>query len=151
MASFSSHKIGIERYSDPYRLRLFDIWEQSVLATHHFLAQDDFQSIKAIVQTIDFNTIEVYCLMQGDNMLGFIGTVGDKIEMLFLHPDAIGQGYGLQLVRYAIEHLSATKVDVNEENTSAVRFFERCGFVTYQRTELDDLGMQYPLLRMKLK
>lgn len=52
---------------------------------------------------------------------------------------------------FAIDELRAYEVDVNEQNTKAVRFYSKFGFETYERIEKDDLGYDYPLLRMMLK
>lgn len=62
----------------------------------------------------------------------------------------MGQGLGKKLMNFAISELKAFKVDVNEQNKNAVRFYEGMGFKTYERTDLDDQGNPYPLLRMKL-
>ncbi|RDV12574.1 GNAT family N-acetyltransferase [Pontibacter diazotrophicus] len=45
----------------------------------------------------------------------------------------------------------AMEVDVNEQNTKAVEFYQKLGFETYERTAQDDQGKDYPLLRMKLE
>ena len=45
----------------------------------------------------------------------------------------------------------AKQMDVNEQNTKAVEFYRKFGFETYERTEKDDEGKGYPLLRMKLE
>ena len=37
---------------------------------------------------------------------GFMGINGTMLEMLFVHPRAIGTGIGKQLMRYALEHIS---------------------------------------------
>ena len=140
----------IQKYSDKYRERVLSVWEKSVLATHSFLSKEDFQSIKEIVRTIDFNHFDVFCLIQEDEVIGFLGVAGQKTEMLFLDPDYFGQGLGKILMNYAINELSVDKVDVNEQNINAVNFYQRLGFKTYERTDKDDQGKDYPLLRMKL-
>ena len=140
----------IQKYSDKYRERVLSVWEKSVLATHSFLSKEDFQSIKEIVRTIDFNHFDVFCLIQEDTVIGFLGVAGQKTEMLFLDPDYFGQGLGKILMNYAINELSVDKVDVNEQNINAVNFYQRLGFKTYERTDKDDQGNDYPLLRMKL-
>ena len=140
----------IQKYSDKYRERVLSVWEKSVLATHSFLSKEDFQSIKEIVRTIDFNHFDVFCLIQEDTVIGFLGVAGQKTEMLFLDPDYFGQGLGKILMNYAINELSVDKVDVNEQNINAVNFYQRLGFKTYERTDKDDQGKDYPLLRMKL-
>ena len=71
--------------------------------------------------------------------------------MLFLSPEYIGKGLGKKLLNFAIHNLNANQVDVNEENTKAVEFYTKFGFKTYERTDKDDQGKNYPLLRMELK
>ncbi len=138
------------KYLDEHRDQLLSVWERSVQATHHFLRPDDFEEIKVLVRSIDFHELEVYCLLEGSRMLGFMGLADRKIEMLFLEPDVIGKGLGKKLIRFAIEKLGANKVDVNEQNQPAVAFYRKQGFEVYERTNLDDQGRPYPLVRMRL-
>lgn len=142
---------SIAPYTDNDRMQVLKVWEESVLATHNFLDQADFEEIKNLVQSIDFNAIEVYCLKQSNNVAGFIGVAEQKIEMLFFSPECIGKGLGRKLTDFAFSKLKADKVDVNEQNTKAVRFYQKLGFKVYERTDKDDQGMAYPLLRMKLE
>ena len=140
----------IEAYTNQDREKILNIWEKSVLATHDFLSHKDFEEIKTLVQTIDFNDFEVYCAKQETMVVGFIGLAERKIEMLFISPDFIGKGLGKKLTDFAISELNVDKVDVNEQNKKAVKFYENYGFKVYERTEKDDQGKPYPLLRMKL-
>lgn len=141
----------IEKYTDKDREQILNIWEKSVLATHDFLNPKDFEEIKQLVQTFNFNEFEVYCLKQNDEIVGFIGLAERKIEMLFFLPEYIGKGLGRKLTDFAFSELKADKVDVNEQNTNAVKFYEKLGFKTYERTDKDDQGKEYSLLRMKLE
>ncbi len=143
-----NQNLEIVKYSDKYRKQVLDVWEKSVLATHDFLKPSDFHAIKEIVKTIDFNVFDVYCLMQNDELAGFLGVAAQKVEMLFLSPDYFGKGLGKKLLHFAISELSADMVDVNEQNTNAVGFYRKFGFKTYERTDKDDQGRDYPLLRM---
>jgi putative acetyltransferase len=54
-------------------------------------------------------------------------------------------------MNFALGELSADKVDVNEQNIKAVNFYKKSGFEIIERSEKDDQGRNYPLLRMKLK
>ncbi|MEF9671735.1 GNAT family N-acetyltransferase, partial [Pseudomonas sp. PCH446] len=74
-----------------------------------------------------------------------------KVEMLFIAPQARGTGLGKQLLRYAIEHLNADELDVNEQNTQAVGFYFKQGFEVIGRSEKDGMGQPYPLLHLRLK
>lgn len=142
---------SIHPYTNQDREQVLNVWEASVLATHDFLLPTDFEEIKALVHTIDFHEFEVYCLHHAGVIAGFIGIAERKIEMLFLSPAYIGKGFGRQLIHFAIAELKADSVDVNEQNTQAVAFYKKLGFKTYERTDHDDQGKAYPLLRMKLE
>lgn len=141
----------IEKYTDKYHEQVLDVWEKSVLATHDFLDPSDFQTIKSKVKELNFHDYEVYCLVRKDEVVGFLGTLDRKIEMLFLSPDYMGKGHGKTLMTFAINELNVDKVDVNEQNKKAVAFYERWGFITYERTKKDDQGNDHPLLRMKIE
>lgn len=141
----------IKAYHPSDKNQLLAVWEKSVLATHHFLSQEDFMFIKSLLQEMDFEMLNVYCLLHQQKVVGFIGIDEKKIEMLFLYPDYMGQGLGRQLMEFALTAHGATFVDVNEQNPNAVAFYQKFGFTTFERTEKDDLGKDYPLLRMKLR
>lgn len=140
----------IIEYSDTYKDQVLAIWEKSVLATHDFLKQDDFIEIKALVHSIDFNDFQVFCLLNENRVLGFIGVAEKKVEMLFIDPAYIGQGLGKKLLNFAILELNANLVDVNEQNTNAFKFYQKFGFEIFERTDRDEQGREYPLLRMRL-
>ncbi|WP_245588236.1 GNAT family N-acetyltransferase [Algoriphagus terrigena] len=147
----TTQSFKIEKYTDKDREQILKVWEKSVLATHDFLNPTDFEEIKKLVNTFNFNDFEVYCLKQNDEVAGFIGLAERKIEMLFFSPEYIGKGLGRKLTDFAFSELKADKVDVNEQNTNAVKFYRKLGFKTYERTDKDDQGKEYPLLRMKLE
>jgi putative acetyltransferase len=143
--------MNIIPYKEEYHARVLVSWERSVRATHHFLDPKDFEEIKALVQTIDFNAFPVFCLIENDTVLGFMAVVERKVEMLFLDAEQIGKGYGKTLMNHAVQKLGAVKVDVNEQNEAAVNFYQKLGFEAFERTTHDDQGKPYPLLRLRLK
>jgi len=131
--------------------RLVDVWEASVRATHHFLSDSDIQFFKPLVLNGLLGLTHLFCVrdMTGD-LVGFVGVADGKMEALFVHPSCHRAGIGRRLARHAVVELGATKVDVNEQNEGATRFYEACGFVVTGRSELDEQGRPYPLLHMKL-
>ncbi len=137
-------------YNDSYREQMLAVWENSVLATHDFLSASDFEEIKESVKRINFNDFQVFCLVNESLVVGFIGVVNKKVEMLFLDPAYFGQTLGQRLLKFAVEELEADQLDVNEQNTKALRFYQKSGFEIVERTDRDDQGRNYPLLRMKL-
>jgi putative acetyltransferase len=114
------------------------------------LTPTDFEEIKELVSNINFNDFQVFCLTNENLVLGFIGVADKKVEMLFLDPKYFGQGLGQKLLNFAVNELNADKVDVNEQNTKAIKFYQKFGFETFERTDKDDQDRNYPLLRMKL-
>ncbi|HEY0744586.1 MAG TPA: GNAT family N-acetyltransferase [Chryseosolibacter sp.] len=143
--------VKIQKYKSAYREQVIDVWEQSVRATHHFLEPSDIDFYKTLVEGIDFNSFDVYCVFDDtDGMIGIIGVADFKLEMLFLKPKSIGKGIGKALMNFILEDLKVTKVDVNEGNAKAVEFYQRAGFKVFDRTALDDHGKPYPILKMKL-
>jgi putative acetyltransferase len=142
--------IEIQPYNDKFKEQMILVWENSVRATHDFLVPSDIDYYKKIVSSIDFNSFPVFCLTEANTVLGFIGIADNKIEMLFLAPEHIGKGFGKTLMNFAINELDVNKVDVNEQNHNAVNFYSKFGFLPYERTDKDDEGKDYPILKMKL-
>ncbi len=132
-------------------LKLIKIWESSVRATHDFLAEADLQALKPLILQQYFDAVDLRCAQnaQGD-IVGFCGVHDGNIEMLFIAPDARGQGIGAMLAAHAVNVQGATKVDVNEQNQQALGFYLHIGFKVTGRSAVDGQGKPYPLLHMAL-
>lgn len=128
---------------------LAGIWERSVMSTHSFLKEDDFNEIKAALISDYFPNVDLYAIADKCVYAGFIGLGPDSIEMLFIDSDRRGRGYGSVLIEFAKQH-GATKVDVNEQNPSALIFYKARGFRIIGRDETDDAGRPYPILHLSL-
>jgi len=129
--------------------QLMVIWESSVKATHHFLKREDFEFFKEVVPNY-FSHVDLYVLRSGKEIVAFMGISGEHLEMLFVSGNVRGHGYGKKLLEYALNNLNVTKVDVNEQNTQAVGFYEKCGFKIMGRSEKDSTGKDYPILHLSL-
>ena len=131
---------------------LVELWERSVRATHHFLAESDILAYRPLVAEILANgALELWVLTNAeDAAIGFLGLAANSIEALFLDPACHRQGYGRLLVAHAQQTLGgALAVDVNEENAAAREFYEALGFVIVGRSPLDDTGRAHPLLHLR--
>ena len=128
---------------------LAGIWERSVMATHSFLKEEDFNKIKATLIPEYFPNVDLYAIADNGMYTGFIGLSPDSIEMLFIDSNRRGQGYGSALIEYAKQR-GATKVDVNEQNPSALIFYKARGFRIIGRDETDDACRPYPILHLSL-
>ncbi|MDQ0979440.1 GNAT family N-acetyltransferase [Pseudomonas synxantha] len=132
--------------------RLAQIWEDSVRATHDFLPGSYIDLLKNLVLTRYLDAVMLVCTKDSrQHITGFAGVAAGKVEMLFIDPQHRGQGLGRQLLGYAIDHMNADELDVNEQNPQALGFYLKQGFEVIGRTEHDGLGQPYPLLHMRLR
>lgn len=140
----------ISRRTPELMEQLKDLWEASVRATHAFLKEADIQEIALCIPTALAAMPRLVAAMDACVPLGFLGTDGSRLEMLFLSPSARGQGVGRQLLAYAVTHLGVREVCVNEQNPQALGFYQHLGFQILRRTELDEQGRPFPLLYLAL-
>ena len=131
--------------------QLLEVWERSVRATHLFLSADEVAEIKPYVPQALREIPHLVAAWRADGApAGFLGVDGRKLEMLFLAPEERGKGLGRKLVQYGMERFGIREVTVNEQNPQARGFYERMGFCVCQRSELDEQGRPYPILKMRL-
>jgi putative acetyltransferase len=143
--------MNIENVEKADHLKLLEIWEASVRATHDFLKEEDLQELKPLILEQYFDAVHLSCAKnsQGE-ILGFCGVHDGAIEMLFISPDARGKGVGSLLATHAIKEQGVTKVDVNEQNEQAKGFYLHIGFSVVGRSAVDGQGKAYPLLHLAL-
>jgi putative acetyltransferase len=132
---------------------LFDVWERSVRATHTFLTEADIALLAPkVVDYLATDGLEfVVVCDEDDRIAGFMALGADEIEALFLAPEHLRRGLGTQLIEEARTRRPGVEltVDVNEQNVGARRFYEARGFVAEGRSELDDQGLQFPIIHMR--
>lgn len=126
------------------------VWEASVRATHHFLQDADIRALRPLVreQYLPMVELRVYRDEQ-QNIVGFLGVADNRLEMLFVAPQVFGLGIGKQLLRFAIEQMNVTELNVNEQNPQALGFYQHQGFVITGRSPLDGQGNPFPLLHLR--
>jgi putative acetyltransferase len=126
--------------------QLVAIWRSAVEATHHFLAETDRADIEGRLADAYFPNVRLAVAEIDGEPVGFAGTAGEHLEMLFVHADAHGHGIGSALLEHAVTRQRVREVDVNEQNEQALGFYRRRGFVVTGRRELDEVGRPYPIL-----
>jgi putative acetyltransferase len=142
----------IRRIQPDDRAPLLSLWERSVRATHHFLAEGDIELFRPLVaEFLAGEATELWVLRDDqDRPIGFLGLSAHAIEALFLDPDWRGRGCGRLLVEHAQARRGGTlAVDVNEQNVAARGFYEALGFIVTGRSPVDDTGRPYPVLHMR--
>lgn len=129
---------------------LRNIWEASVRATHLFLSDGEIRRIKEYVPQALLAVAHLIAVQDDTGeTLGFMGVEKDRLEMMFLAPEARGRGLGKQLLDFGIRNYGIRELTVNEQNPQAVGFYAHMGFEIYKRTQRDEEGGPYPLLYMK--
>lgn len=128
---------------------LINVWERAVRATHHFLTEQDIQNLIPHGRRA-LNMVDLFVVNENKFPVAFMGILDDKIEMLFVSPDYFRKGIGQRLIRLAIDEYKIRYIDVNEQNPNALAFYKKMGFQVFERTETDELGNPFPILKMKL-
>ena len=128
---------------------LLRIWEKSVKATHGFLKSGDIAFYRPFVAEL-IPKMRIYTEMENGRIVAFMGLSDDCIEMLFVSPEKRGCGYGTKLVDISVYDEGIRKVDVNEQNTQALKFYQSKGFEAVGRDDMDGFGKPYPVLHMQL-
>ncbi len=127
------------------------LWDRSVRVSHGFLTESDIARLRPVVRQAVQEIPVLTIATDGKDIVGFMGVAERKIEMLLVSPEYNGKGVGGRLLRYAISEQGAQYIDVNEQNPLAAAMYEHIGFRVYERSETDDQGQPFPILRMKLK
>ena len=119
---------------------LANVWQKSVKATHLFLSTKDIEELRPIL---------LVAFSDDDEPIGFAGIAEQKLEMLFISPDYFNHGLGYKLISIAINDYHIIYVDVNEQNPHALKFYQRQGFVIFNRSDLDSANRPFPILYLK--
>ncbi|WP_289300048.1 GNAT family N-acetyltransferase [Xylanibacter muris] len=137
----------IERCIDYDALTM--VWLASVRATHFFLSDSDIDFYRQRIPCCYMPEVELYAIRNGSGRwCAFIGLANARVEMLFVHPDEMGKGYGSKLLQFAIDNKGVTEVDVNEQNVQALKFYFKHGFAIIGRDDADSEGRPYPILHL---
>lgn len=128
---------------------LVDLWRRSVDATHHFLSPDDRKAIDAeVVEFLPHAPVTV-AVDEHDQPHCFMLIDGTHMEALFIDPDVRGTGIGRRLLQHVLALHGALSTDVNMQNSQAVGFYQRMGFVETGRSQVDSQGRPYPLVHLR--
>lgn len=119
-------------------------------ATHLFLSAPEIAAIRTYVPQA-LCGVEHLIVAQDESgtPVGFMGVQENRLEMLFLDPEARGQGLGARLLCLGMEQYGVSELTVNEQNPAAAGFYQHMGFAVYRRSELDEQGGPYPILYMR--
>jgi putative acetyltransferase len=127
---------------------LVGVWRSAVDASHHFLADDDRNSIENLLASHHLPAVRLTVAELDGEPIAFAGTKDSTLEMLFVHDAFRGRGVGSMLIDHVVREEGIIDVDVNEQNSAAVSFYASRGFTVVGRSALDEAGRPYPLVHM---
>ena len=97
--------------------QLVEVWQRSVQATHLFLSAPEIAAIRTYVPQA-LCGVEHLIVAQDESgtPVGFMDVQENRLEMLFLDPEAHGQGLGARLLCLGMEQYGVSELTVNEQN-----------------------------------
>lgn len=138
--------VGIELNRSEQVMR---VWENAVRGSHDFLTEQGIVTLRNQVRDQWLPAVTLWgVLSSNDQLAGFMGCSDTAIEMLFVAPEWQGHGIGRTLIDHALASGHQT-VDVNEQNPSALAFYQQMGFIVERRSSHDSQGQPFPILHMR--
>lgn len=141
---------GVEGSRESLIDPLVEVWERSVRATHAFLNESDIAALRPEARSGIATVEHLAVVRDGRRPVAFAGAQRGKLEMLFCDAPERGRGMGKALLAHAVSSWDVHRLDVNEENPTAVGFYEHEGFEVVARSSHDGAGRAFPLLHLSL-
>ncbi|WP_419169672.1 GNAT family N-acetyltransferase [Negativibacillus massiliensis] len=106
---------------------IMKIWLNENLNAHHFIDPSFWKEHLDEVRTA-ISDSDITVLTEEERVVGFLGMNQNYVEGLFVDKVYQGKGYGLALIRSAQENHPFLQLSVYQKNTSAITFYQHCGF-----------------------
>ena len=131
-------KVSLEPYSSGYQ----EAYKSMYNACYHEMREAlDIKPYDFIQDDSFFNEgmEAVYLLLDEGRLIGSVALKGEELDDLIVAPEAQGQGYGKQILLWALEHMHGEQVllHVAAWNERAIRLYKKNGF---EITETIDIG-----------
>ncbi len=137
-----------EILTDSLKEELADVWEKAVRSSHYFLSEADIDYYRPRLKEIYLNAVDLY-VVRNPGISAFMGLGSDTVGMLFVLPEEQGKGIGTALLDYAFAEKHVRKIDVNEQNTKAYKFYLKRGYRAVGREEADAEGKPFPIVHLE--
>ncbi|WP_028562873.1 N-acetyltransferase [Paenibacillus pinihumi] len=109
--------------------RMLQIWLEGSKQAHDFIEGSYWESNLQAMKEEYIPMSQSYVLEAEGSVQGFVSMVDDYLAALFVAPDQQGRGYGKLLLDYVKERQEKINLKVYQDNGSAVRFYEKNGFI----------------------
>ena len=110
-----------EQYKKIYNACYHEMREALDIKPYDFIQDDSF-----FAEGMD----AVYILLDEDRLIGSVALKGEELDDLIVAPEYQGQGYGKQILLWALEnmHVEQILLHVAEWNQRAIRLYKKYGF-----------------------
>lgn len=127
---------------------LTDLWERSARSSHTFMDDEEFAHQRPRVRDLLLPSMDVWVAERAGTALGFVGAREDVVELLYIAPEAQGQGLGPALLSYVDGGSGPHSVEVYADNTVGVAFYRGQGFVEQRRYAVAVAGGSFEVMRL---
>ncbi|MDU3719283.1 MAG: N-acetyltransferase, partial [Klebsiella michiganensis] len=108
---------------------LLELWLESTIHAHPFIAESYWHDSLAIVRDVYLPSAQTWVWEQDGVLKGFISVMESRfIGALFVAPDAARQGIGSALIGEVKKHYGWLTLEVYQKNVQAVNFYHAQGF-----------------------
>lgn len=128
---------------------IMEIWLEANISAHSFINEEYWKSnYDAVKEMMPKATI--YICEEDSIIKAFVGiTDDDYIAGIFVAPAYQAQGYGSRLLTFCKSVYKTLKLNVYEQNTRAVRFYDNNDFTTLSKCIDEDTGETELLMAWK--
>ncbi|MGL4956448.1 MAG: N-acetyltransferase [Bacteroidales bacterium] len=107
---------------------LVEIWYESSIMAHHFIAQEYWQKNKEAMRTQYLPSAEIYLSVNETVISGFVGLIENYLAALFVLPKYQGKGVGTLLVDEVKKQRNSLRLSVYKKNINGIEFYKSKGF-----------------------
>jgi len=117
--------------------KVADIWLDTNIKAHYFIPAQYWKGNLEFVKELLLQAT-VYVYEDDQEIQGFIGLNGERIEGIFVSDAVQSRGIGKILLNYAKDTRNKLRLNVYQKNTLAISFYRREGF-EIQYSSLDEV------------
>ncbi|GIN23289.1 N-acetyltransferase [Siminovitchia fordii] len=138
----------IRAYKDTDIDTLVDIWYKGSLQAHHFIDSGYWKSQIEEMKEKYIPMSETHVITSQSKIVGFISMVDNYLAALFIDVAYQNNGAGKELLNFEKKQRNMIRLKVYKENSPAVRFYKKNGFViikelTDEQTDKQEYLMEW--------
>ncbi|MFX4233993.1 GNAT family N-acetyltransferase [Aliarcobacter butzleri] len=108
--------------------KLLQIWLEVNIKTHNFIPKEYWEEQYDNVKELLPNS-EIYVYEENEKIVAFVGLIENYIAEIFVSFSFQSKGIGKKLLDYIKEFKKELSLNVYVKNISAIKFYQREGFI----------------------